>query len=204
MRRTFLTTTAWVMALLALGACGGGGGGAGEVASLSGSGATTTTPDDRSDKDVDPQDAMLEFAKCMRSHGIDMPDPEVAGSGRPGIMIRRDGGEGAVKFDDERFKAAEEDCEHFLREARGSFEPPSPEEQAEMRDQMLAFAKCMREHGIEMPDPTFDGEGRVSIQAGAAQGEVDFESGEFQAAQEACSEIFGGEGGFIARAGGGR
>ena len=30
---------------------------------------------------------------------------------------------------------------------------------------MLSYAKCMRSHGIDMPDPTFDDEGHVQIGA---------------------------------------
>src|SRR5262245_55665126 len=36
---------------------------------------------------------------------------------------------------------------------------------AEFQDAMLSYAKCMRSHEIDMPDPTFDDEGHVSIGA---------------------------------------
>ena len=36
----------------------------------------------------DPQEAALEFAKCMREHGVDMPDPEVDSQGRMRITVR--------------------------------------------------------------------------------------------------------------------
>ena len=75
-----------------------------------------------------------------------------------------------------------------------------------MRDEMLAFAKCMREHGIDMPDPTFDGDGRVAISAARVDGDedastgpaFDFESDEFQDAQKACGGKLGGRIGFSA------
>ena len=36
----------------------------------------------------------------------------------------------------------------------GDFEI-DPEREAEMREELLAFSECMREHGIDMPDPVF-------------------------------------------------
>ena len=40
-----------------------------------------------------------------------------------------------------------------------------PEQQAEMREQLLEFAECMRDHGIDMADPVFGEDGRVEIRA---------------------------------------
>ena len=34
-----------------------------------------------------------------------------------------------------------------------------------MREQLLEFTECMREHGIDMPDPVFSDGGRVEIEA---------------------------------------
>ena len=57
-----------------------------------------------------------------------------------------------------------------------------------MQETMLEFASCMREHGVDMPDPDFSGGGaRMQFRAGA--GGVDPESPTFQKAQEACQEI---------------
>ena len=41
-----------------------------------------------------------------------------------------------------------------------------PEREAEMREELLEFTECMREHGIDMPDPVFGESGRVEIRAG--------------------------------------
>ena len=30
---------------------------------------------------TDPMDAMLDYAACMREHGVDMPDPRAGGGG---------------------------------------------------------------------------------------------------------------------------
>ena len=39
----------------------------------------------------------------------------------------------------------------------------SEEQQQEFKDAALAHARCMREHGIDMPDPTFDADGGVEM-----------------------------------------
>lgn len=57
-------------------------------------------------------------------------------------------------------------------------------------DMMRGFAKCMRENGVDMADPEFDGEGGVSLSSGGA---VDEET--MRRAEEACREFMpsGGE-----------
>jgi hypothetical protein len=60
---------------------------------------------------------------------------------------------------------------------------------------MLAFAQCMRDHGIDYPDPVFSEDGGVTL-IGPDEGAAGFDPNDpaFQAAQEACQEIFGGSG----------
>ena len=58
------------------------------------------------------------------------------------------------------------ECRPSTRGGRGGrFEPPSEEEQEKMQEQALEFSKCMREHGIDMPDPQFSEDGGVTINA---------------------------------------
>jgi hypothetical protein len=52
---------------------------------------------------------------------------------------------------------------------------------------MLAFTECMRDHGVDMPDPVFDQGGRVEIGPGDEVG-GDMSSDEFEAANEACRD----------------
>ena len=146
--------------------------------------ATTTEP-------LDPDEAMLAYTECMREHGIDMPDPQPAGpaaSVAPSIALE-------VDPSSEEFEAAQAACEPIMEDAFGEMEI-DPEREAEMREQMLEFTECMREHGIDMPDPVFGEGGRVEISAGedgqAMPGDGP-DSEEFQAAQEAC----GGDDGFM-------
>ena len=84
MRRVTLLGLGLALAL-ALAACGTPADGD-QVASLSGGDATTTTKG-TGDDGKDPQQRAIDFAKCMREHGVDMPDPEVDDQGRVEVRI---------------------------------------------------------------------------------------------------------------------
>ena len=178
-------------------ACGSRGGSADGVASLSagnGEQAAGQSTSDSGETDKDPEEAMLDFAKCMREHGIDMPDPQVNGTGGGAGSVRA---AGAIRIggdvDREEMEEADEACRPLLGDA-GPLREMSPEERQEMQDKAIEHSRCMREHGIDMPDPVFDtagGGAMIKIDA-AAKGGIDFDSEEFQEASEACGEIFGG------------
>jgi len=189
----------WLILVAALGlllaACGGGGSTQG-VASLqqdttSGDGSTTTAPAAA----ADPEQAMLDFTQCMRDHGIDMPDPEVntAGGGFSfGITVQGGDEGGPDSAEIQKMQEADAACRHFLDGMVQQFERP---DMTEMQDQMLAFSQCMRDHGIDYPDPVFSEDGGVTL-IGPDEGAGGFDPSDpdFQAAQEACQEIFGGSG----------
>jgi hypothetical protein len=62
---------------------------------------------------------------------------------------------------------------------------------SEFRDAALEYAQCMRDNGIDMPDPTFDsdgGGGRVMI-GGEPEAGTTGPSEEFEAADEECRPI---------------
>lgn len=167
---------------LALGACGSSSGSDPGSSSDPGSGGSGGSGGGPAGAD----EAALAFAECMRDEGVeDFPDPEVSDDGRVRIT-------GGGDPDDPTVQAAQEACQPLLEEG-GSFAPPDPEAAAAMEEQVLAFAECMREQGIDFPDPEVDG-GRVMMRPGAG---VDPESPEFADAQEACEDELpdGGPGG---------
>jgi hypothetical protein len=141
-------------------------------------------PDQPTDEEV--EEAMLEFSQCMREHGIDMPDPDTSGGGGA-VMIGPGSEDGAPDMDE--FEAADEACRHLIEDVMGTPQGMSPEEQAEMQDRMLEHTQCMREHGVDLPDPVF-GDGGMITQELA--GEVDPTADEFAQAQEACGDLLGG------------
>jgi hypothetical protein len=63
----------------------------------------------------------------------------------------------------------------------------SPAELAEIRDNALEFARCMRQHGVDMADPQVTNGGiRMSIRGGGGKGRLNPDSPAFRDAQEAC------------------
>ena len=146
--------------------------------------------------DQTPEQAALSYAQCMRDHGVDMPDPVFNTTGDGGGTVAQQGVEVNPQTEP-AFNAANEACKHFLADVKrnaGGKPMTAAEQQA-----FLDFAACMREHGVDMADPTFEG-GGVSIQIGgpgpkdgAADGgggvKIDPQSPAFAAAQTACQHF---------------
>lgn len=135
----------------------------------------------------DPMDAMLDFAACMREHGIDMPDPQPVDGGGAIVVQYGVGEPGSASAGDiEAFTAAEEACRVHME----AFErpPADPERDAELMESMLAYVACMREQGIEMADPIVEG-GGVRIEGRAEGAAADEGSERFQLAAEACRDV---------------
>jgi hypothetical protein len=168
---------------LAVAACGGGGGKSNGVASLGGKATATTSGSNAGGggKDIsnDFRQA-LAFARCMRQHGLpNMPDPQLMGDG---IAQRFPRGVGP---NDPKVKAAQQACRRHLPNG-GQVQRPSPQEQQEA----LAFARCMRQHGINMPDPQITAEG-VLLDEQLPRG-VRKDDPRFKAAERACGQRGGG------------
>jgi hypothetical protein len=197
------------LALVAV-ACGGGGANLEGVASLSDPDAATTVPapdgstggdsTDGSDAEVDTEQALLDFAECMREHGIEIEDPSISGEGGGFIRIGPPPGAGGADGDNpdfEEMQAAREACSEFLEGITQQFGEIDP---TERQDQALEFAQCMRDQGIDMPDPDFSDfgpgvqgeEGGDDEARGGPFGDFDPEDPAFQAALEECGDVFGG------------
>jgi hypothetical protein len=173
-RRTLVALGLGLVLGLGAAACGGSPD-SGGVATLGGDGAGDQQTGDSGTARKDPQEAALEFASCMREHGVDMPDPEVDSQGRMRVAI---GGPAGKRPDPKKLEAAQQACGHLMGgggDGPGRLDPKA-------QDAMLAFAKCMREHGIDMPDPTGDG---LIFNSKRGQG-PDPRSSKFKEAERAC------------------
>ncbi|MDD9376998.1 hypothetical protein M8Z33_10020 [Streptomyces sp. ZAF1911] len=93
-------------------------------------------------------DNALKLRKCLRDNGVDAPDPK-PGEDPRGMTV----GAGA---DQEALKKAMEKC--GMSAPGGGGEMPQAE-----KDKALAQAKCMRDHGFDMPDPEFNGNARTGF-----------------------------------------
>jgi hypothetical protein len=160
---------------LVLAACGGSPDGDG-VATLGGGDQAGDDGAQNASASKDPQQRALDFAKCMRSHGIDMPDPQVDDQGRVTMRIGPGQGGGGQRPDPKKLEAAQKACGDLMGggDGPGQIDP-------EARDAMVAYAKCMRSHGVDMPDPTGDG---MVLRRGEGP---DPESEEFKQADKACN-----------------
>jgi hypothetical protein len=186
MFRLILATVA-VVALVA--ACSGTATGPG-VATLDDPSASGSPGASPAASALSPQDAALAYARCMRENGVDMPDPEVVTGTGGEVKIDQQGGAPVSK---EKFSAADSKCSHFMAQAGPNGK--GPEMSAEDQDKVLAFAKCMREHGVDMPDPDFSGGGvRIQVNSGSDSGGAGpKEDPAFQAANDACSSLLPGK-----------
>jgi hypothetical protein len=210
-----LAVVAVTVSLLAAG-CGGGGGSPGVASVASGSTAAATTtaqsgsgPGDRAfgpapggqggqfslSLKVGNAASGAKYAACMRKHGVaNFPDP----NGQGVITIHSGMG---IDPGSPAFQSARSACDKLLPNGG----QPTPAQQAERQKQMLAFSKCMRDHGLkDFPDPTSEGI-RIRVSPGS---DLDPQNPQFQAAQKACQSNLpfkfpGGSGSGTAKSGGG-
>lgn len=170
-----------------LGACGGGGGSKG-VASAGGKSASGTNGDKKEKPSKkETEEAFRKFARCMREHGVEVSDPQFNESGGPVVFGGPASGGEQAQPDQQKSDQANKECQHFIKDVVNQSGPkPDAKEQKKIQDQALMFAKCMRAHGINMPDPKFD-DGRAEVSLGGA----DPNDPNFKEAQEVCSKKAG-------------
>jgi hypothetical protein len=122
-----------------------------------------------------------DFAKCLREHGIEATT--ATGPGGEGHGLRIKGAGGPAKME-----AAQKACKKYQPEPQKL--NLSPQEKVERAEAVEKFAKCMREHGVEVHASS--SEGRVSIQihgGGPGAGGPNPESPAFQKAQNSCQGL---------------
>lgn len=196
-----ITTTAMRLPLLAaavaliVASCGGTSSSSSGVASLEESTDTTAVVAGAT-SDVDSEQALLDFAACMRENGVDIEDPTVDADGNLEFgRIRDQVAEGDIEIDRESIRAAFDSCGEFLEGATLGFRPGDDEA---FQDTLFEYAQCMRDNGVDMDDPDFSGFGPggdaedEGDRGGGPFGDIDPDDPDFIAAQEACGDILGG------------
>jgi hypothetical protein len=121
---------------------------------------------------------IAQFARCMREHGIEAT--AVTGPDSGGLKITGRAGKGTPQ----QMEAAQKACARY-RPNGGKGPNLTPAERAQRADQVLAFARCMRAHGIDVPNPETSG-GHIGIRI---QGGVNPNDPKFQQAQQACQKL---------------
>lgn len=130
--------------------------------------------------------AAFKYAGCMRDHGLpNFPDPSVTDhNGQPVAYL---GTSDALRASP-AFKTADKACQKILAPTLDTAQNPA--EQAAREQHMIAFAKCMRSHGVPgFPDPTTQGQLTQQMITGAG---VDLHAPAVFAAAKACLPSAGG------------
>jgi len=177
-----------------LAACGGDGNGP-SVASLGGSNGHDHSSDDdgggggggTNADNAKWEDSMLKYAKCMRSHGVDMPDPTFDSEGHVQIHANVSGKGGPAQ---DTFKKADNACKHFIENGRPQVHL-TPKEQAEMQDKALKMARCMRSKGHDFPDPQVSDDGKITMSVGGGKNAPQKDDPNVQKDMQACARRVG-------------
>jgi hypothetical protein len=148
---------------LALGSCGGDDD---DTADAGGDSAGISN--------ADVQQAGVDYARCMREHGMDVPDPQGGAGGLRGMLVDGD------QRDRPGFRDAERDCRRHLQ---GLVAQVSDEQRQELRQGRLEFARCMRGEGFDVPDPQ---PGAGPDDGGGPLGGLDVDDPRVQAAMDKC------------------
>ena len=141
-----------------------------------------SNPNSNDPRQDEGEAAAIAYAECMREHGFDWPDPVLT---EQGWDIRTPEG---IDPDSNEFEVAQEECDRVYRAALPDVDV-SPEDRARLEnemEQMLVFAACMRDQGIDFPDPQFEEDG-ISGPAGPMDGDWD----SFEKARTTCEEETG-------------
>ncbi|MEU9253900.1 hypothetical protein AB0D66_18840 [Streptomyces sp. NPDC048270] len=158
MKRSLIMTTAAAITGLALavtGCAGGSDGGTKDSSSGGGSGSGSGTDADNA----------VKMRQCLREHGIDAPDPK-PGQDPRGMTV----GAGA---DPQKMQEAMKACGMA---GPGSGKEPTQEE----KDKELKWIRCMRDNGIQLKDPEYNGGARTGIEIPQGQEKA------FEDAQKKC------------------
>jgi hypothetical protein len=139
------------------------------------------------------EDLILDFYQCLRDNGLDVADPDLgsggpqAGGGPPGVDTSDPAAMEVVDLCREAALGDVEGPVQFGNGAGGNMADTSS---------LIDFVDCMRDHGIDMPDPGSDG--RLGMPE-----DVDPQSSEFQTAAQECTEHLDGGGIRMGEPGGG-
>lgn len=124
------------------------------------------------------------YAACMRAHGVaNFPDPVVSQTaGGISVAIRVTPAITGMPS----FQSAQKTCNSILPVVHNS---GGPTESPQHTQDELDFARCMRAHGVNFPDP--NAQGRLSLEMLSAAG-VNLRSPAFASAGTACLPAAGG------------
>ena len=100
--------------------------------------------DDSPPSESSAQEQLLKYTQCMRDNGVALPDPV---EGQPGSMYE------GVDQSSPAFQQADKVCAPILAGLVEERSQQNSEDAEQQQDEMLELAQCLRDHGIDVPDP---------------------------------------------------
>jgi hypothetical protein len=147
---------------------------------LTACGGSSSSPASSAAKEQQAEVKNADFAKCLREHGIEAT--AVAGPGGEGHGVQIKGAGGPAKME-----AAQQACKKYQPEPQKL--NLSPQEKVERAEAVEKFARCMREHGIEVHASSSEGRVSIQIHRKLGGGGPNPESPGFQKAQSSCQGL---------------
>ena len=134
------------------------------------------------------EEIATDFTECMRSEGFELPDPELNADGSVNVEAIRDNliADPNFNFQSRKTQQSLAECIPLLEGATFA-QQPTEEELVEFQDNLLQFAECLRENGLDVPDPDFN-DGTNGIRTMLA--EVDMTDSKVQATIAKCQSTF--------------
>jgi hypothetical protein len=154
---------------------------AGALLAGCGSASTNAGPAPESVAALRSDRGMVQFARCMRAHGINMPDPSHR-PGHEGLSIELPE-QGPATTD------AYNACGHFLQptielKQQAAAQRLTPA----VRLALIHYAECMRSHAVPMLDPDPTGQLNLGNVPGISSGFGRY-TPQFRAADHACGHL---------------
>jgi hypothetical protein len=170
LRGGWLALASLVLPALVLSACGG-----------SSSPSTSSAA-----KEQQAEVKFADFARCLREHGIEAEAATGPGGEGHGLKIKGVGGPA-------KMEAAQKACKQYQPAPQKL--NLSPQQKVERAEAVEKFAKCMREHGIEVHASSSEGHVSIQIHGGGPGAGPNPESPAFQKAQSSCQGLLPFKGG---------
>jgi hypothetical protein len=178
-RRRWLVILALASLSLVTAACSGNLAtpGVASLGSTTPTSAASTGPGSSSSQSSFASAQLLKFSQCMRNHGLtSFPDPTSQGN----VEFQNVGN---LNPNSPQFQKAQNACQSLMPGAL-----ITPAEKASANTKALAFAQCMRTHGVpNFPDP--NGQGVIKITTAT---NVAANSPQYDKAQSACQSLSNG------------
>jgi hypothetical protein len=151
------------------------------------SASSDTYPSDMNPETYQPSDEEIttRFTSCMRNHGFDTPDPELNADGTINWAPIKQSISQDPKFKGKDSQTLD-DCLPLLEEATFSQDRPR-ENEIEIQDNLLQFAQCLRDNGIDVPDPDFSNGTRAAMKPIIQ--DIEIKSSKIQKSLDSCNSL---------------